>query len=246
MFWIKKSEIILDCFTHRKYIYDNAKIDYSHKYYPEWWKNTDKKTAKGAPTIKHCIAFQDFYKRGVVIPSWFDLELTIFDKNQERWYEWEASNHDVDTDNSHPPSQFIHFSENNIKNMKFSSPWLCKTKEEIYWTWTQPTWSNRSFLGNCYLMPAVTNFKYQRETHINFMIINTDTTYSHRIHPLTPLVILHPMTEKKIKLKHHLIDEKEYESLFGIRNLLLGRGDYQDSVSRYKKSQTIINRVNDH
>jgi hypothetical protein len=244
MFWIKKSEIILDCFTNKKYIYEQAKINYATKFFPEWWKKMHKQTPSGNATIKHCVAFQDFYKKGIVIPSWFDFELTIFDKNNEQWYEWEASNHDVNTDNSHGTEQFKTFAEQNVKNMKIDSPWLCKTKEEIYWTWTQPTWNNKSFLGNLQLMPAVTNFKYQYETHINYMVLNKDNTVTYDIPPLTPLVIMHPLTEKNIKICHHLIDDDEFNSNLGKRHFILGRPLYKDSISRFRKNKNIANILN--
>ena len=73
-FFIKQEEIVLDCFTHLAYAYDYAKIDWAMKYAPDWWRELPSKVPDSNPplvTLKHCNAVIEYYKKGIVIPSWF-------------------------------------------------------------------------------------------------------------------------------------------------------------------------------
>lgn len=222
-FFIKEKEVVLDCFTYLHYVYDAAKINYANTYIPQWWKDTPSLLNDQFATIKHCQAFRDFYKKGVVIPSWFEMNLKIHELGNDQWYEWESSHKDVFTGDSHHPNQFYGFAGESGKNIKLNSPWAFRTKENISWVWSKPTWSFRDYIDNLEILPGVVNYKYQHATEINFFIQNKQQSQEINIPPLTPLVILHPMTEKKIVIKNHLVDMDEWWRIFGIDRLFFKR-----------------------
>lgn len=237
----KNKKIILDCFCVIDYVYDYAPIDYGSKFYPTWWKETPSIKDDDTLTIKNCTGFIDFYKKSVVIPSWFDMELEIFsdDDPQKRYYSYESSNRDtLDTD-SHHQMQFEKFALKNGHNMKLTSPWAFKTKENICWTWTQPTWNLRNNLRNFTVLPAVVNYKYQHSTNINFFMITDEKSKKTRIEPRTPLVILHPMTEREIEIKNHLVEEKEFKRLMNVDNLFFKRTAKENSKLYSSKKKLI-------
>lgn len=245
-FFFKKQEIVLDCFTHVSFVYDHAKINYGSKFIPQWWKDTPPTVIgddKEIGTIKNCVGFIDFYKRGIVIPSWFEMDLTIYEKNhaENRWCSYTSSNQDVSMSFSHAPYQFQGFANDSGKNIKFTSPWAFKMKEDIFFTWTQPTWNLRSLLNDLFLLPAVVNYKYQHTTNINYMVDNFDYARTVHIPALTPLAILHPMTEKKVLIKNHLVSEQEYNRIFGIEKLALIR-DPKDMNQGYNKRKALVDR----
>jgi hypothetical protein len=241
MILFKKSEVVLDCFTHLPYVYDCAKINYANKFMPAWWKNTPESNNDN-PTIKHCAGLIDFYKTGIVLPSWFEMELTIAKLGQEKWCDWESSNTDVDTSSSHTPDQFEGFAEVDGTNLKLTSPWLFKTKEDINFTWTQPTWSMRELLGNITVLPATINFKYQHVTNINLFVINKEQAQQCRIKPLMPLAILHPLTDKKITIKNHLVSKDEWERHLGVGKLILKRYP-KEWISFYKTKKDLHKKI---
>ena len=243
LFFFKKKEIVLDCFTTIPYIYDNARINYGIKYMPEWWVNTPRVDGD-VPTIKNCIALTEFYKRGIVIPSWFEMEMTINQMGQELGYKWESSNQDVRTDDSHNTAQFSKFAEENGANIKLSSPWAFRTDDEVYFSWTQPTWHFRSLLSKMTILPGVINFKYQHHTNINFFAQNKDVAEQCTIPPLTPLVIMHPLTDKKVIIKNHLVSESEYDRMFGLGKLLLKRNGKEWSKF-YTSKQKLKDKIKD-
>ena len=241
MFFIKKKEFVLDCFTYLPYVYDYAKINQANKYLPDWWKNTPAANGNN-PTIKHCAGLSDFFKTGVVIPSWFEMELTIRQLGGDQRCAWEASNTDVNTESSHTPDQFAEFAHEDGNNLKLTSPWLFKTKEDINFTWTQPTWNMRKLLNNVTVLPAVVNFKYQHITNINLFVINKDNTETCKIPPLMPLAILHPLTEKKVIIKNHLVSKDEWERQLGLRNLILTRHP-KEWISLYKTKKDLHTKI---
>lgn len=241
--FFKKKKIVLDCFTHIDYAYDYAKIDHAVKFIPDWWKKTPKFIAeKNKPTIKSCPAFVDFYKNGIVMPSWFELEITVFKKGSKNYYKWNSSNKDFNTDESHESYQFHNFVKDDAQNFKITSPWAFKTKENINFTWSQPTWSMRDLLTNFVLLPATVNYKYQHGTNVNFIILNTNEEKTFKILPLTPLVIMHAQTEQEIEIKNHLVSKNEYTRLFGVNNLILER-NAQEVAGTYAKKTAIIDKL---
>lgn len=223
-FFIKKKDVVLDCFTRISEVYEYAKIDSAARYVPQWWKDTPKINGDvDRGTIKHCVAFKDYFSRGIVIPSWFEMNLTIYEKNNadNKWFDWESSNSFVSTDRSHHPGQFEKFADIDGKNIKLNSPWGFKTQENISFTATQPTWNLRKQLDFFTVLPGVVNFKYQSFCNVNLFVLNKEKIQFCNIPALTPLIILHPLSEKKIKIKNHLINDKEWNKVFGIYSMII-------------------------
>jgi hypothetical protein len=241
--FFKKKKIVLDCFTTVPAVYDNCKIDYGSKYYPEWWKDTPK-VLNEFNTIKSCRAFIDYYKRGIVIPSWFEADVTLFERGniENKWFTMKYSNDYVDLSQSHDSVQFLNFARDTGRNIKIKSPWAFKCNKDIGFSWTQPTWSMRDIFKHFSLLPSVMNFKYQHHTHINFYIQLEDSPVTVTIPPLTPLVMLHPLTEEKVEIKNHLVDEKEFHRIFSKEELLLHR-NLDDESKEFQRKKALTHKL---
>ena len=124
--------------------------------------------------------------------------------------------------------------------MKLHTPWVFKCNRDINFTWTQPTWNNRDAIDRYTILPAVVNYKYQFNTSINLFMIKKEQEEGTLIKPLTPLVILHPMTEEKVVIKNHLVDEKEYQRVTGIDKL-----HFTGSLNLYNRRKKLINKVDE-
>lgn len=241
LFSSKKDEIVLNCYTYLPYAYEYAAIDYAINYAPNWWKKTPARTTnEKLATVKSCVSVLDYLKLGIVIPSWFEMDINLNPKsNNDVWYTWEASNPSVLTDNSHSPEQFAGFAGADGKNLKITSPWKFTTKEEVYFTWTQPTWHQRELMPNVFVLPGVLNFKFQNSTEINLFVINKENEESFTIPSLIPLAILHPLTERKVVIKNHLITKEEWDNMMGMRSLVLHRHSsdltYKKRKNKYKQ-----------
>jgi hypothetical protein len=239
----KKKDIVLDCYTYVPWVYDHAKINYGNKYMPQWWKDTPSRTKNGDDTIRVCQGLIDYYKSGIVIPSWFEIDFHIKSKynTKENAYTWEASNPAVNTDGSHSSDQWGLYSEDNGNNLKFDSPWIFKTQELVQFTWTQPTWSMRDKVDQITVLPAVVDYKYQHWTNINWLVLNRDEPKDINIPSLTPMVIMHPMTDRNVIIKNHLISKEqwsrigegsEYMFLKGNKNIYQSKKRIIDNVEK--------------
>jgi hypothetical protein len=228
-FFVARKKVILECFTSVSHAYDYAKIDYAIQYIPEWWKNTPKIHGEtNRATIKNCAGFIDFYKKGIVIPSWFEFEMTIGEE-----IKWEAST-EITLSDSHDQSQFKFFTKTNGHNIKISSPWAFRTQENINFVWSQPTWNMRDNLSNLTILPGMLNFKHQRATHINCFVEAKETPQLIKIDSMTPLAILHPLTERNIEIKNHLVSFDEFVRIRdGVHNMFFSRTP--EEIIRKKK-----------
>jgi hypothetical protein len=95
---------------------------------------------------------------------------------------------------------------------------------------------------NLLLLPAVVNYKYQHSTNINFLFERRDTEQKIKIMPLTPLVMLHPQTDKNIVIKHHLVSVEEIENLNrGILQMFFHKS-LEQKASVYNKKKNIIDQ----
>jgi len=248
MFFNRKKDnpIILDCYTHSHFAYTHAKINYARHYVPDWWKKTkqmsDEPTPEGVPaktTIKVCAAIKEHYIKGIVIPLWGEFELDIYAHatssamESANTYEWRSSNPDFCTDSSHSRAQFAGFAGETGTNIKITSPWAIKCRELIHFTYSQPVWSQPDIIDDLTLLPGVVNFKNQFTTELNYFFRSRDVKRTLTIEPLTPMVIMHPMSERPIKLRHHYIED---ENKWRTRILQRGMGMVLDTGVRTSKN----------
>jgi hypothetical protein len=97
------------------------------------------------------------------------------------------------------------------------------------------TWSSLA------LLPAVVNYKYQHGTNINFFLENKDVPEECMIPPVSPLVIIHPMTDRKVIIKNHLISRTEWERMFMLDELFF-RSSPKDAAKLYTRKKNLIDQ----
>jgi hypothetical protein len=105
MFFFKSKVIHLDCFTSKVIPHNLFPIDYTHKFFPQWWKDLPKVLDNpnqfwGMNTAKTCAGLNNFYSNGVTIPLWSDLLIQINGQN----IKWQFSDRITETSN-HPLKQ---------------------------------------------------------------------------------------------------------------------------------------------
>ena len=266
-FFMRRKEIVLDCLTFEPHVYNFAKIEYAKKYYPDWWIKTPStfnvadaangmlasrkvnihSTNKERLTIKHCAAFRNLYNKGIVIPSWFEFEWSISnfaDKNTKV----RSSDSAFNINSGHSREQYGLFVDENFIHAKISSPWKFSTNKKIYFSWNQPTWNyHQNNLFELCVLPGVLDFYEQNETNINLLTRFKDKDHKIYIPALTPLVILHPLTEQKIIIKNHLVSEKEWRSFNLIGNMIdctVGENGLVENYYAFRsKREILMNKI---
>lgn len=238
----RKPEIVVNCYTHDYHAFTNAKVDYAVKYMPEWWRVTPK-IVEGLPTIKNCPGFVEYYKKGIAIPSWSEIKMTINKRGSEQVVEWRSGSPNIKTHGSHMQCQFGGFAGIDGYNVKFESVWIMQCDEDVEFLTSQAVWSNREWVQHLTMLPGALNFKYQHNTNMNYLVVAGDETKSFTIPPLTPLMLLHPMTDKKVVLKHHFIDKNVFDSMaLGKRQFFLRWGP-DEEIGLYNKVCKLTDRM---
>ena len=222
MFFFKRKIIHLDCFTTESSVYELFPVDYSHKFYPDWWKklpkqvnipesqDTNNLNIGFVPTMKSCIGFTEFYQNSITIPMWTDMLIKV---NKEKNY-YDTFFSDTKTKiNKHFPRQmeglidtqdYLHF--------KIDSPWFFSCKNDVRFSWTQPSW-NFNPIDKIVIPPAIIDYKYQGGTNINFFINTKNEKKDIFIESGQAMINISPMSEKKLKIHRHLISHQEMDKI---------------------------------
>ena len=210
LFKFPQKKIVLDCFTYDENIITTAPIVPAIKLIPDWWKTLPDGNIQNGnfyphATMKNCVGMVDYYKKSFVIPLWSEMAISI---NSNGTYRWQFSDNTTAADTHDLQSQATGFL-NNFGHIKIVSPWHIKSKENIHWVWSQPTYSfpnEQEFI----LPPAIVDYFYQSTTHIN-MLFSVDKTRLINIPHGQPMIHITPMTEKKIEIVRHLVSKDEYD-----------------------------------
>jgi hypothetical protein len=211
-FFIKRSKVIIDCFTDNLNAAEYFPIAESNNFYPDWWKNLPKTHVVGESsgieiaksTMKSCDGFIALYKQGFMIPLWSDLIVETQANGFRYTFADEISHigsHDYDQMSTEFMS-YIHF--------KIQSPWFLKESKGIEFLFTQPTYNQVKSLSDWHILPGIVDFKYQRATNINFVASRGRRIQINAGHPVAHLI---PLTEKEIDLRIHLINPSNIEDL---------------------------------
>ena len=211
LFFFKSKTVHLDCFTYRPEVYEYYPIDYSHKFYPDWWKKLPKNYTSEEfwgrnATMKTCLGFNLFYSNSITIPLWTDMDIKL-DKGNSIELRFADQTTTGGTHSSLQSSGMLN--ENEYSHFKLQSPWRFTCKEEVRWTWTQ-TLYNFYNVGDIIIPPGIVDYKYQHGTNINMFINLLNNKKLMSLDANQPLVNITPLSEKKVKLHTHLVDEKEF------------------------------------
>lgn len=219
MFIIKKSKIVVDCFTNSELMNQLHPIDYAVKFIPEEWKklpNSVKvkglpdprsKMAVDASTMKKCTGFQFLYQHGFIIPAWTTMMLEAGDR--------EGANFHFDPiqelkSAQHPRSIMWDSLYKGYNHFKITSPWLIREKTGVKFTWNPCNWSNTDLADRMQLVSAVIEFRAQYSSNINLFLKQNTMV---EIPAGAPLVHCIPITDKELDLRTHTLSVQEYAEL---------------------------------
>lgn len=213
---IAKNKIVLDCFTDRSEVYELARVDRATKFLPDWWKalpNVDSNAFIPEPNAKYCVGLINSFANSLALPLWSDLHIDVAPEGDPsfRWQFSDGASNLQSHDYSQwagfvPPEKYLH--------LKLIGPWRIKTKSDVQFFWSEPTW-NLLTSTNIRVLPGVIDYKNNTATNVNIMVERTDKPTHVRLKFGTPIAFITPMTDKKVELRHHLVSSKEMDDLAG-------------------------------
>ena len=209
-FYIKQPKIKVDFFTARADVFNNFKIEKSLMFAPSWWRELPRQAnlPDSLPNMRRCAGFVEMYKQSYVLPMWNDLAIDV-DQNKNMYWQFADNTSKVEF---HDASQRGNFAPNDkYLQAKIISPWCAKTKQDVHWLMHSVIYDDIN-TDNYLVCPGLLNFKYQADTNIQIVIPN-EVPRKFVIPHNKPLVHLVPLTEKKVEVVTHLVDQKELERL---------------------------------
>jgi len=230
IFKFPKKKLVLDCFTHHEYIAKTAPILPAIKVIPDWWRGLPSSFYEESfhpfPTMKNCVGMIEYYKKSIVIPMWSELAVSIEPNGMYRWQfsdgTTEAKPHDI----TKQATGFL----NDYAHLKISSPWLLRTKEDISWVWSHPTYSYPKS-HNIVSLPAIVKYNTQFSTNINILISRKEQGII-TIPQGQPMVFMTPMSDKKVEIVRHVISKEEWDTKNAISNSISFIDKYRVGIKK--------------
>lgn len=213
-FFHRTPEIQLDCFTSDNLVYMSTPIIKAGKAIPDWWKelrphepmfhHTSEEPFHLVenPTARDCYAIIELYKRGVIVENWTDIAFRTENKSYNYWYA-----HGVPPED-HPRRQLGN-SFPDHHHIKLISPWCFREKTGAKFIWLGAEWSLDKY--EIKVLPGVLNFDIISQINVNMMFPMRDGIFT--LTAGTPLVHLVPLSEKKLRVRNHLVTKQEFDKL---------------------------------
>ena len=245
MFWFKKKEHIIDCFTTDPYALEYCKLTPAVRHYPEWFKRLPGMVDVNnqlIPSIQHCHGFKDLYKNSFMIPYWSSTHIKI-NTIENPGYRYESVS--VVNIDEHPLQQISgYLPEQKIGHMKIMTPWLLKSKDLIKFHLSEPIW-NSNRLNDFTIVPGILDFKYQHSLNINILFEYREKERFVNFEPGMPVVMLTPLVNDNVTVKMvcHQITEAEASKYNGnVRISSFKPGNPGNFESLYLKKKKFLDR----
>lgn len=247
MFLFRNKPVVLDCFTAMPHAHAYAKPAWGSKFFPQWWK--DLPLLKHTPDVdnplpqlnmKGCTGFIDFFRKGLVIPMWSDLDIFV-GPSTDPWYKYQYSDL-CSSASEHSGAQFKNFVDTDeYQHIKLESPWVFSSNADVSWLASAVPYATST--PDLYtVLPGVVGFDYVPGTNIQLLIKRHPTemrtlTIKHN----TPMVVYHPLSERKIVVKTHLVGAEELRkhAASGTSVVFSRKGMYMRNLIRAKPVQVL-------
>jgi hypothetical protein len=241
MFFKDNSSITIDCFTSSSVAYEYFPVTPSIEIKPTWWEtlptnfevNESGTLRQKSATIKKCPGIFNLLKKGFMIlnPAELSMEIKNIGGEFKFSYEFVGQNSRGHID-LHDHRQYLGVFNNKYLQAKITLPWLIQEKNGVEFLLSEPTWLMKDPLE--YLIPpGILDFKYQNNINVNLFFELKESRID--ISPGFPLTQLIPISDKKIKIKNHLISDEEYQKKFELSQPF-------GWISSYKKRKELINK----
>ena len=146
------------------------------KCFPDWWRTMPSRASlphpngqavSRPPTIKHCYALQELFKRGIGLRLWRDVFITIEADGTVVSDGPKGTTARIGT--SHPSLQFPNAFNGTTQHYKFFSPWSFVCEQPVHFTMTHPIYHQRDPF-RFHTMSGLVEYRHQHATEINVLL----------------------------------------------------------------------------
>jgi hypothetical protein len=146
-----------------------------HQVLPSWWQTLPATiTAENSPraaktqfqTIKHCYALQQLFARGVALPLWQDIDISI---ERDGAVASEGAGGRIKVGHPHSRAQYAGAFGSHVWHYKVASPWLFVCDRATHFYWMHPEYHQPDPF-RFHTMPGVVEYYHQHETDVNILL----------------------------------------------------------------------------
>lgn len=209
MFFFKKSEVVVDCFTSRSEVFEYSKPQPAVNLHPSWWRSLPNPRDIDNTNMRYCPGYVELYRRGFMTTLWTDTKIFVSgNKDPEQNWSIDFTDGRSQVDH-HTNDQYMGFYPNNkCITLKLASPWFMKTKVKLDFLILDAAFNRTTH--DLYFVPAgYINFYAQASANSFLFFMRGDKDTYITLDAGTPLNHFVPLSDKKVKLAYHLVSEKE-------------------------------------
>lgn len=204
----KKKYIDIFCYTDNINAYEYFPVQKARNFLPLWWKDipnevhTDdcffKTKSSLLRTMKRCPGIIEFYKKGLIIPLWTDIEFIINNDINEGCISSAADGTEL---HSHPEFQKGAFlPENMWIHKKIISPWYFETKTNEDFLVLQPHWNLNNLNADIVIPNGYSNF-YNRNSSTNVQVFaKKEINKVINLNAGLPIAHIVPLSDKQLRI----------------------------------------------
>lgn len=234
IFNFKQKPIVVDFFTTSFSVFESSQPRFGSKKFPDWWKTLPIKRSMMDPkNMKTCPGFVNLHMKSIVLPMWTDCYLNISNNQSDFWQaDMPDSSFSVE---QHPSNQFNdYYPPDKFQHLKFVNPWFARSKSDARFLMHDAMW-DRTSQADYFVASGSLQFNYQREINVNTFFMKGDADKYIEMKLGDPFVYLTPMTDKRVEIKCHLIEESESAKL------KLTRVSYQNQIQKIERFSKLRN-----
>lgn len=209
-FFHRMPKITIDAFTWNSAHYETNQLDKASRHIPSYLKDMPSEnfgtTEVGMkvpfPTMKRCHSIMKSFNNSFVVKAPFEL-LIKSDENNIYYHMPFEDNSAITVFSQRQKGKF------DIPHFKWNTSWHLREKSGVDFILNDFYWHN--FNAPWRVMPGILEFKYQGALNINMAVDRNSEQFSIEVgRPISQLIAL---SDKRVEIKHHLIDPLEWDRL---------------------------------
>lgn len=213
MNWFKRTKPIeLEFFTTKSHLFSLAKPRQGGAFAPEWWRTLPKATIGAASTMRNCEGIINLFTKGFVLPMGSDLWVKVAPQGSDDFL-WQFADRQSYCEDHQKEEFNYYWDPQHYQHLKVTIDWMVRCKEDIKFLMHDAYWWRNT--QNIYTIPpGIVDYHHQYGLNVNMFIQKHPTEDVEFTIPFRqPLAHVVPLSDRPLKITHHLVTEFEYNKI---------------------------------
>lgn len=217
-----KKSVVLNLYTANPAAYETAKPNWGKdKPKPSWLKELKTSMTMWwdhlgmwgkTSTVAICPGIREYIATPIHQNMWADLDIRV---NPDGTFTTSAEMRPWDVHVSeHPEIQWKGLYTGKRIALKLDNPWKAVSDSPINYLMCESHYSTNYFRDRqVWTSPGITNYKYQHSLNVHLNCPVKEEPYIVSLKYDSPLISIFPMTDRHVEIRHHLIDQDQWNKI---------------------------------